>query len=173
MRIYLIGMPGSGKTTLGKKLAEELQYAFVDLDIEIENGEGLSIPEIFENEGEEYFRRAEKLVLQKTTPDNTVIATGGGAPCFFDNMEFINAHGISVFIDTSVEEIAQRVLSQKGTRPLLSGVDEKEEMVSKLSKKRQDRIEYYKQAHITVNDSFINTADLSQLIKDFAKAEAN
>ncbi|MBU1820351.1 MAG: shikimate kinase, partial [Bacteroidetes bacterium] len=88
--IFLIGMPSSGKTTLGKKLARALGYRFVDLDKLIVSDQKKSIPDIFREHGEPYFREVESRILQDTRPDHwLVVSTGGGAPCFFDNMDFI------------------------------------------------------------------------------------
>ena len=87
MRIYLIGLPGSGKTTLGKQVAKALNLTFIDMDEKIEQTEGKSISEIFSKEGEAYFRDIERAMLhQVAQEENCIISTGGGAPCFFDNM---------------------------------------------------------------------------------------
>ncbi|MEH0156145.1 shikimate kinase [Limibacter armeniacum] len=173
MRVYLIGMPGSGKSTLGKKLAEAMQYAFVDLDTEIESSEGKSIPDIFEHDGEDYFRKIEKYILQKTTPDNTIIATGGGAPCFYDNMDFINNNGVSIFIDTPVKELASRVMKQIGDRPLLDGIENLEDMTRLLAGKREKRIGFYEQADIVLeDDQEIDITSLVQQVYNFDKQTA-
>ncbi|MFM8739263.1 MAG: shikimate kinase, partial [Cytophagales bacterium] len=99
MKIFLIGLPGSGKTTLGKQLAERLNIRFVDLDTEIEKSEGESIALIFKRFGEDHFRKAESTQLQKwaNLNEDFVMATGGGAPCFFDNMEVMNQSGTTIF----------------------------------------------------------------------------
>ncbi|PWJ44104.1 shikimate kinase [Sediminitomix flava] len=142
-RIYLVGMPGCGKSTLGKALAEKLNYTFVDLDTEIENVENRTIPQIFETEGEDYFRKVEQKVLHDNLVDNAVIATGGGAPCFFDNMDFIKNNGISIFIDADIEQLAERVLSQKGTRPLLSHAEDLLTVSKSLEEKYNARLPFY------------------------------
>ena len=99
MKIFLIGLPGSGKSTIGKSLALELSYPFIDLDLDIEKAEGRTIKQIFKQMHEGYFRQLESKALKKycQSQDSFVMATGGGAPCFFDNMEQINQAGKSVF----------------------------------------------------------------------------
>jgi shikimate kinase len=120
MKIYLIGMPGSGKTTIGKKLAELLKFDFFDTDAYIETQEKTSIATIFEQQGESYFRQKEHETLLKTIYlKNTIISTGGGLPCFFDNMEIMQHNGITIFIDTLLDVIAER-LQNSSDRPLLA-----------------------------------------------------
>jgi len=124
MRIFLIGMMGSGKTTLGRQLAERLGYTFVDLDEYLVQRQGQSINQIFELHGQEHFRRLERQALEEVVQqqEQVVISTGGGAPCFFDNINFINQQGVSVYLSVPVEQLTQRLLAQ-GTaeRPLLAG----------------------------------------------------
>ena len=147
MRIYLIGMPAAGKSTFGRELAAHLNYKFVDLDTEIEQQVGKSIPDIFNDEGEEVFRQYEQQTLLKTTPENAIIATGGGAPCFFDNLDFINKNGVSVFLDVDPIELAKRAAKQVGQRPLLEAKDEKEVLLQ-LKEKRGERLPFYQKANI-------------------------
>ncbi|UII27727.1 shikimate kinase [Fulvivirga maritima] len=109
--IVLIGMPGSGKTTVGKLLAKEMNLSFIDMDEEIVKNEGRSIAEIFSKEGENYFRQIECMTLQSILKSNEhcILSTGGGVPCFFDNMDFINEHALSIFIDETVAELVARM----------------------------------------------------------------
>lgn len=162
MKIYLTGLPGSGKTTLGKQLAKALNYTFVDLDAEIEKLEDRTIPTIFENEGEDYFRKVEQKVLHKTTStDNAIISTGGGAPCFFDNAEFINSNGLSIFIDVSPKELAKRISRGPNNRPLLAGVTSLEE---EIENKRKARLPFYKKAELCIVGDTIQVNELIQLV---------
>lgn len=120
-------MPGSGKTTLGKQLAEHLRVDFVDLDAEIEKEEQKSISDIFSQKGEDYFRLLESKLLHTWAASSVpfVMATGGGAPCFLKGMDVINAYGTSIFLDCSVPELIKRV--RKNTdRPLLLASDDRE-----------------------------------------------
>ena len=122
MLVYLIGMPGAGKSTLGPVLAAQLNCKFLDLDAAIEEKAGRTIPQIFEAKGEAYFRKLESEVLKTVSfsGEKRVIAAGGGTPCFHDNMVFMNTHGITVYLKTSPEILAERLLQTNLTnRPLL------------------------------------------------------
>jgi shikimate kinase len=165
MKIYLIGMPGSGKTTLGKQVAEQLQLPFVDLDHEIEAREGRPIPEIFSTEGETYFRSVESETLAAwAASDKTfVMATGGGAPCFYKGIEVINNTGISVFLDVPLEQLVERV--EKNTdRPLLLHEDV-EALKQKLKQLLQTRTPIYKQARLHVHDAGLTGSGVVAAIK--------
>ena len=112
--IYVIGMPGSGKSTIGKALAAELDRHFTDLDQTIEGEEQQTIPAIFKNQGEQTFRQLETKYLKQVSSqeDLQVIATGGGTPCFHNNMEFINKSGVSVYLDIPTLDLAKRISHQ-------------------------------------------------------------
>lgn len=162
-RIYLVGMPASGKTTVGTILANQLSYKFIDTDHLIEKQQVCSIPGIFQQEGEEFFRNLEKEILHHTLPEKAVISTGGGMPCFFDNMEFIKNNGISVFLNVPTEVLAQRAAINVKSRPLLhSDLN----LVKSLSDKLQKRIGFYKQADIVVNFSNQDPLVLSKEIME-------
>ena len=152
MKIFLIGMPGSGKTTLGKQVAEHLQVDFVDLDSEIEKQEQKSISEIFRQQGEDEFRLIEANLLRTAAASTRsfVMATGGGAPCFHSGMEVINQHGISIFLDCTVNELVDRVKRNR-ERPLLRTNDE-QELRQKLERMRESRLGCYQQAKIVLKD---------------------
>ncbi|MFZ4581927.1 MAG: shikimate kinase [Paludibacter sp.] len=122
-RIFLIGYMGCGKTTLGKRLAAALGFAFIDLDGFIEEKYHKSVASIFDELGQDKFREMEKNALSEVAEfENTVIATGGGAPCFFDNIGTMNQTGLSVYIKLSPEQLATRLEnSRAGKRPLIAG----------------------------------------------------
>lgn len=145
-------MPGSGKTTIGKKLAEHLAVDFIDLDAEIEKVEGKAIPEIFREKGEDAFRLVEAKLLREwaASPLSFVMATGGGAPCFHRGIDVINEYGLSVFLDCSLPEILRRVRNNQ-ERPLLrtSGDDE---LQAKLERMRASRLPCYRNAHIVLEN---------------------
>jgi shikimate kinase len=164
--IYLVGMPGSGKTTLGFKLSKLLAITFLDLDDLIEAKEQIDIPEIFRTKGETYFRKVEKELLHSSTNDYAVIATGGGTPCFFDNMEFINNNGISIWLDVKSEILAERVLKKAGSRPLLKDFHGKA-LLDELLVKYTDRKPYYEQSNIRFNPERHDVSDLLEQIKLF------
>ena len=144
-------MPSSGKSTLGKKIADALHYRYVDTDKLIVRDEGRSIPEIFAQSGEDYFREAERRVLRTIRPgDSTVVSTGGGMPCFNDNISYINASGISVFLDVPVAILVQRILAHGAEdRPLNNPTDP--DLFSTLQQRYTNRLPIYNQAHIVIS----------------------
>ncbi len=164
-KVFLIGLPSSGKTTLGKKVADAQNLTFIDMDDEIERLDGRTISEIFATEGENYFRQKERDVLKSllNKKGKFLISTGGGAPCFFDNMKKIKEGGYSIYLKVSPQELSRR-LSNKGLsdRPLLSDVQDVEREISaKLAK----RSSYYEQADTTLEGDHIQVNDLLNAIK--------
>ncbi len=169
MLVYLIGFMGSGKSTAGKKLANKLGFEFIDLDYLIEQDTGLSISEYFEKFGEEKFRELEGKMLHKTSLlDKAVISTGGGTPCFFDNMDTINKNGVSVYLKTDIPLIMSRLKGEKNQRPLIQNKTD-EELRTYLSDLLAVREKYYEQAHIVVGAKSLNISSLANKIKAFAK----
>ncbi|MCR8561263.1 shikimate kinase [Mucilaginibacter sp. BJC16-A38] len=149
--IFLIGFMGCGKTTLGRKLASRLGYEFMDLDHILEAQAGMSIAEYFSSFGEDAFRKLESEVLKQTKyPEHAVISTGGGLPCFFDNMEWINAHGRSLYIQLSPKTLADRLEHEKVTRPLLRD-KHGDALIAFIGEKLLEREPFYKQATVTAN----------------------
>ena len=121
MRIYVLGYMGSGKTTQGQKLAKKLGLDFYDLDALIEDAAGMKVAEIFAEKGEQHFRELEADVLRGTVlfPD-AVIACGGGTPCYYNNMQWMNNRGATVWFHLPPEIIAGRIKKKKAKRPLLT-----------------------------------------------------
>lgn len=152
MKIFLIGMPGCGKSTFGRRASEQLSITFIDLDKEIINYTQKTINDIFEQDGEDYFRKIESKLLKSITvkKDNFIMATGGGAPCFFDNMEFMNANGITFYINTDIAFLLER-LSTKGInkRPLLKEIGA-ENLKNGLIEKLKERSAFYLNAQIII-----------------------
>ena len=160
-RIYLVGLPGSGKTTLGKQLAEKLGYRFIDLDEAIVEEAGKTIPEIFSHQGEGNFRIMEREVLHDISAiqDGFVMATGGGAPCFHFNMDFMNDHGITVYLDVSPGDLALRLMEEGlEKRPLFKSYDH-QDLIQEVRDLKEKREEHYNQAAIKIKDNQI-TVDL-------------
>lgn len=123
MLIFLIGYMASGKTTVGKLLAEKLDYRFTDLDDEFEILTGMTIAEYFMKNGEKAFREKEREILRcHLTDTETVIATGGGTPGYSDNMELMNRHGVTVFLDVPVEIIVRRLAGEQLRRPVIKDI---------------------------------------------------
>lgn len=122
MKYFIVGYMASGKSTYGKELAKDKGLPFLDLDECVESREGRSISEIFAKEGEEYFRKREREILHEicNEADEFVLATGGGTPCFFDNMDYMNQAGTTVFLNTSPLVIVDRLKRQRADRPLLA-----------------------------------------------------
>ncbi len=167
MKIYLLGLPGSGKTTLGRTMAESLAVPFVDLDAEIEQSEGMAIKEIFEKRKEDYFRKIESMHLKKwsTSSHNFVMATGGGAPCFFDNLETINRSGKSFFLDVPAQEIARRVSGAAlSERPLLMKGNF-ESLKDHIEFMRSNRLSTYRQAHFIISGVSISVKELLDKVR--------
>lgn len=142
-KIFLVGLPGTGKTTLGMELAVNLHLQFVDLDQEIEKAEKQTIRSLFAERGEAHFRQLEFTHLRKVIEelDSFVLATGGGTPCFFDNMNVMKSHGTTLFINTPISTIKQR-LQQDSVRPLMQ--------TNTLESLFAERAQWYKQAHHTI-----------------------
>ena len=157
MKIFLIGMPGSGKTTLGNELASHLMVDFVDLDAEIERAEQRSIAEIFREQGEEHFRLVEARLLRDwaASAHSFVMATGGGAPCFHDGMETVNLHGVSIFLDFPIPVLIDRV-KKNPERPLLLTSTEVE-LRERLERMREGRLDCYRKAKIVIENPSIDT----------------
>ncbi len=147
MRVYLVGYMASGKSKTGRTLADDLDYDFLDLDEMFEERYHVSIPDFFHKYGEENFRPIERQLLHSTSGfDNTVIATGGGTPCFFDNMDFILHHGISVYLYWKAAILAKRLNQVRKKRPVIGEMKGRE-------------LEYYVQKHLEDREKFYLKAD--------------
>src|SRR5215212_3334102 len=138
MRIYLLGFMGSGKTHWGRLLSEKLTLPFFDLDQQVIDEEKLPINEIFEQKGEEYFRMMEKEMLHMITEshESFVMACGGGTPCFFNNIDYMNNRGITFWLNTRLDVLYNRLIKEKTHRPLLKDLEDsqiKSFMVKKFS----------------------------------------
>lgn len=139
---------GCGKSYTGEKLADLLKYRFIDLDDWIEEKAKVSISEIFAREGESAFRLREKGALRDMEQfSEVVVACGGGVPCFFDNMEWMNERGLSIFLDAPPELLRDRLASGREHRPLISAFDE-EELLFFIEEKLKVRRPFYEQAKV-------------------------
>lgn len=150
-RIFLIGYMGSGKTTMGKMLAQKMNFVFVDMDAMIEEKYHKTVSQIFAEMGQDKFREIEWQCLHEVAEfQNTVIATGGGAPCFFDNMEFMNSKGLTIYLKMTPQQLAMRLESSKaGKRPLLA--DRKGEELRKFIQEGLEMRElFYEKAQIKI-----------------------
>ncbi len=169
MRVYLIGFMGSGKSTAGKKLANKLALDFFDLDELIEQESAMSVSTFFKKYGETKFRELENVILQKTfQSENVLISTGGGTPCFFDNIQKINQKGISVYLKADIPLILSRLKGEKNQRPLIKDKSD-DELRKYLTQLLSRREKFYEQAHIITEAKSLNINKLSEQIKSFAK----
>lgn len=154
---------GSGKTYCGRQLSKKLSVPFFDLDEQVISHEGKDINEIFEANGEEYFRIMEKEVLHIITEshDSFVMACGGGAPCYFNNIEYMKRSGTTVWLNTPVDTLLKRLKKERSQRPLLKELTD-DQLHSFILKKFADRRMYYEQADITVEE---DNLELEKLIE--------
>ncbi|MFY7899839.1 MAG: shikimate kinase [Chitinophagaceae bacterium] len=164
MKIFLIGMMGSGKSYFTKLLSKKLKVGGYDLDAIIEAFEEKSITEIFAEEGEAYFRKKESETLRWfSQKKNGVIATGGGTPCYHKNMEWMNVNGITIWINEPVKVLVERLQIEKNHRPLIKDLSNSE-LYNFLSEKLAQRVPFYSTAHYTVTGSSTSVNDLVKLI---------
>jgi len=157
---------GSGKTTVGKKLAKKLNKEFIDMDQWIEKDEEMPVEEIFEKKGENLFRELETKYIRKlSNKKKAVISTGGGAPCHSDNMEFMNDEGLTIYLEMKSEVLLFRLQNSKKERPLLKNKTS-EEMLNFIQNKLAERESYYNKANIIINGFNVNINDLAEKIKN-------
>lgn len=153
MKIFLTGFMGSGKTHIGEILAHKMGFAFFDTDMYIEKEVGMSVPEIFEKRGELVFRKLESTSLDTLIGEkqDMVISTGGGAPCFFDNMQKMNDHGLTVFLDPPTSELVIRLTPEIKKRPVLKG-QTPESLAGFIETLMLKRRQYYEQSQLIIKD---------------------
>jgi len=164
MRIYLIGFMGCGKSSFGRRLAKKLDYPFVDLDDEIEQKACKSIEALFQMEGEAVFRKMEQEVLLSTLiHKKAVIATGGGTPCFEDNMDFMNSEGVTVYLQMSPLSIAHRLEQAKRVRPLVKGL-KGDELLAFVRSKLAEREEWYFKSHCIIKGETVKPDQVISLV---------
>jgi len=165
IKIFLIGFMGSGKSTLGKKMASQLEVEFLDLDEFIEEREHQSIQGIFDQYGEEYFRKKEQEALRLVAhqKNNVVVALGGGTPCFYDNMEIINNSGASIYLKYNSGILAARLINAKTERPLIKGKTQ-EELLVFIDKMLLEREVFYNKSQFVVEGKNIKSEDVLKLI---------
>ncbi len=164
-KIFLIGFMGSGKSTAGRKLASQLNWSFIDLDEKIQKMEGMKIPDIFSLKGEPYFRKLETQALDELKLEtNAVISTGGGTPCFGDNMDFMLSSGLTVYIRMTPVSLKKRLEGSAEGRPLLKEIDRKD-LQKYITAKLAEREKWYSRAEIIIDVVNNDLSDLLPLIK--------
>ena len=155
---------GAGKTTAAKRIANRLGWEVADTDAMFEEKYRISIHDFFQKYDEDLFRKLESEVLKSTENlENTVISTGGGLACFFDNMEWMNQHGLTVFMRISPEAAADRILNSKRKRPLTENKT-KEELTEYIRQHYASRLPFYEQAQITVKSEDFDLDGFLELI---------
>lgn len=161
-RILIIGYMGAGKTTLGKVLAKDLGLPFYDLDWYIESRMMKTVPQLFAERGEEGFRKVEHNMLHEVAEfENVVISCGGGTPCFYDNMEYMNAQGDTVYLKASPEVLYAHLQMGKVERPLLKNKT-REEMQAFIQEQLAEREKYYTKARHIFNVDLLDSYDKIQ-----------
>ncbi|MBR8538169.1 shikimate kinase [Carboxylicivirga sediminis] len=164
-RIYLVGFMGSGKSTLGKRLRTEIGWDFLDLDDYFEERYQITIKQYFAEFGEDAFRLAEKeLLLDVSQKERIIIATGGGAPCYFNNMQVMNDTGLTIYIKLSVETLAGRLCSARQVRPLVAGKSGTE-LHQYIEEKLQERDGFYNQAKVIADGEVLGVDGFVRIIK--------
>ena len=148
---------GCGKSTLGRTVSAMTGWQFIDLDNYIEQRFHRTVKEIFAEYGEEGFRRRERAMLQEVADfENAIIACGGGTPCFFDNMEWMNSHGTTVFLDTSVDKLHKRLMRGRHKRPLIADKTD-EELLAFIHEALRTRMPHYSMAEKIFTADLLDT----------------
>lgn len=165
MLLFLIGLPGSGKSTLGKELAARLGIPFLDTDELIVKNESRTIEDIFAQSGESYFRLKEKETLASLiNQGSAIVSTGGGLPCFFDNMDVINKSGTSIFLEVELETLANRLKNHADqNRPMIRNKTQ-EELLDFLKTKSKERYPFYNRAKIHLKGNNITPEEVIKKI---------
>ena len=167
-RIFLLGYMGAGKTTLGRALAAELGLQFIDLDCYIEERFRKTISQIFVEKGEEEFRNIERRMLHEVGEfEDVIISTGGGTPCFFDNVEYMNAQGTTVFLDVPVERLFIRLSIARHKRPLIREKND-EELRTFIAEQLGKRLPHYSKAQYSFRaDRLEDTVQVAESVEAF------
>lgn len=164
-RIYLVGFMGSGKSTLGRRLRREMGWEFVDLDDLFEQKFKTTIKQYFATLGEDAFRKAEKEVLKEViNKEKMIVATGGGTPCFFDNMEVMNQTGLTIYLKLSVDTLINRLSSGKHIRPLIAGKSG-DELYNYIEEKLSERETFYNQSKVVADAEVLGVEAYVNIIR--------
>ncbi len=169
-RIFLIGYMGAGKTTVGKELSKKSGLSFIDLDHFLEGRYHKTVRQIFEAKGEDGFRQAERRALHEVSDfENVIISTGGGTPCFFDNMEYMNTLGTTVYLKVSTPRLTERIALCKQTRPVLKDLSE-DKLMDFVEASLMERSRFYEQAQIIFDAEIMETEkDVNVLVSKLQK----
>lgn len=164
--IYVIGFMGSGKSTAGKRLATSLGWEFIDLDRVIEEKTGKKIPQIFSQDGEAAFRKAESEALKGINHQNgTVVATGGGTPCHDGNMDYMLEHGLTVYLKMTPDQLTHRLLESSAARPLIQNISD-EDLPAFIGKALMTRESFYNRAEIIIQGINLDINRLLRILRE-------
>lgn len=170
MKIVLLGYMGSGKSTIGNELSKKLSFSFKDLDKEIEISEGKTIPNIFSEKGEIYFRKIENIKIKNLieTSDDIVLATGGGTPCYGDTMDYLLSckDVITVYLKSSLEVLTERLFLEKDERPLITHIKEKEALNDFIRKHLFEQGFVYSRSNFIIDVSDLSIREVVKKIND-------
>ena len=156
IRIILIGYMGAGKTTVGKALAKELGVPFYDLDWYIESRMHKTVAQIFAEKGEEGFRKIEHNMLHEIAEfEDVIVSCGGGTPCFFDNIDYMNQQGPVIYLKADPEVLYKHLVMSKNDRPLLRGKSP-EELITFIREQLEKREPFYTKAKYTLDVSLMD-----------------
>ena len=166
--IFLIGYMGCGKSTMGRAVSELTGIPFIDLDNYIERRFHLTVKAIFAERGEEGFRDVERRMLQEVADfEDVIVACGGGTPCFFDNMEYMNSHGTTVFLNTPIPRLHSRLMRGRHKRPLIANKND-EELMEFIQKALADRWEHYTKAQIELSSERLESrSEIENTAREF------
>jgi len=164
MRIFLIGFMGTGKSHWGKIWASQHNLKFIDLDLEIERKNGLSVDEIFEKKGEDFFRITEaETLMDMERNDNCIIACGGGTPCFKNNMDWMNKNGLTILLNSTPSKILENIINDNKARPLLKKTN-KGELLFFIEMKLKERIDFYNKANVQLQAFELNSNSIDAIL---------
>ena len=168
MLIFLIVFMGCGKSSIGKELASSLKCSFLDIDHFIEKNEGSSIVDIFKEKGEDEFRKIEHAYLKNVVLfNNTVISTGGGTPCFFNNMEIIKHNGISIYLKYNAETLSFRLFKNKNQRPLLKEFTHINDLKTYINELLKTREHFYMQSDLILEEEKISVNTIVEALSSY------
>ncbi len=167
-RVFLIGYMGCGKSTIGRYIAKDMGWRFIDMDDFVEKQIGCSISQFFADKGEDEFRKAEAQALKTLASEhNAIIATGGGAPCHFDNIDVMRAAGLTIYIKVEPQVLAARLKDAKNQRPLLAGKSD-DELLDFISSQLKNREPFYSKAEMSVDGDRLPFSAYKPFIETFA-----
>ena len=161
---------GCGKSTMGRAVSALTGVPFIDLDNYIEQRFHITVKEIFAQRGEDGFRDVERRMLQEVADfEDVIVACGGGTPCFFDNMEYMNSHGTTVFLNTPIDRLHSRLMRGRHKRPLIADKDD-EELMTFIKEALAKRMDHYSKAQISFSSERLeNKSEIANTAREFAE----